>query len=136
MKYIKKPDLNGPRFKSRRVSVLTAKTLEKFKEKYPQYKDVTISGFKKIIMTFNANLTEGIIENRNGVELPDGLGYIFMGTCPKPKKKNIDFKRSIDYGVEAIHKRQPNHHLEGRVPIPYIRVHGQQGGTVAGHLNG
>jgi hypothetical protein len=104
MKYIKKPDLNGPRFKNKRVSILTAKTLKKFKEKYSQYEDVSISDFKKIIMTFNTNLVEGIIKNRNGVELPDGLGYIFMGTCPKPKKKNIDFKRSIDYGIETIHK--------------------------------
>ena len=37
MKEIRKPNLNGPRFRERRISVLTVKTLKKFKEKYPEY---------------------------------------------------------------------------------------------------
>jgi len=104
MKEIRKPNLNGPRFRERRISVLTNKTLDKFKLKYPEYKSLKLTTFKDIVMTFNKLVVESIIENRNGVELPDGLGYIFMGTCPSPKKKNIDYGKSLTYGVETTHK--------------------------------
>ena len=104
MKEIRKPNLNGPRFRERRISVLTVKTLKKFKEKYPEYDSLKLAAFKDIVMTFNKLIVESIIENRNGVELPDGLGYIFMGTCPSPKKNNIDYGKSLKYGVETTHK--------------------------------
>jgi hypothetical protein len=104
MKTFKKPDLNAPRFRNKRISVLTAKTHKDFIKKYPEYSDLTLSKFKNIVMKFNANLVDGIIENRNGVELPDGLGFIFIGTCPTAKKKNIDYKKSFEFGVEATHR--------------------------------
>lgn len=99
-----KPDLNGPRFREKRISVLTLKTLAAFKEKHPKYANLSLAQFKDIMITFHGKLTEGIIENRNGIELPEGLGFIFMGTCSTPKKKNIDFKKSIEFGVKATHK--------------------------------
>lgn len=102
MRKVNKPNLKGPRFRESRISVCTSPTLAAFKEKYPEFKDLTYKEFKSIIMTFNKNITEGVIENRNGVELPEGLGFIFMGTCPMPKTKtNIDYKRSIEFGAEA-----------------------------------
>ena len=104
MKKIKKPNVKGPRFRERRVSVLTAATLKELKKKYPEYSELTLKEFRKIIMTFNTNITKGIMDNRSGVELPEGLGTIFMGTCPPAKTKNIDYKRSSEYGVEATHR--------------------------------
>lgn len=104
MKEIRKPNLNGPRFRERRISVLTIKTLKKFKVRYPEHNSLDLATFKDIVMTFNKSIVESIIANRNGVELPDGLGYIFMGTCPSPKKKNIDYGKSLNYGVETTHK--------------------------------
>lgn len=107
---MKKPDLNGPRFRNKRISVLTTETLKEFKKKYPEHSDMDYKKFKSIIMTFNKNITQGIIDNRNGVELPDGLGYIFMGSCPKSKKENIDFKKSIEFGTVATHKNWDSDH--------------------------
>lgn len=104
MKSIKKPNITGPRFRTKRVSILTVNTLKEFKKKYPEYKNLTLTEFKNIIMTFNNNLVDGIIDNRNGIELPDGLGFIFMGSCPAAKNKNIDYKKSIEYGVEASYR--------------------------------
>lgn len=104
MKEIRKPNLNGPRFRERRISVLTHKTLKKFKSRYPEHNSLDLATFKDIVMTFNKSIVESIIANRNGVELPDGLGYIFMGTCPAPKKKNIDYGKSLSYGIETTHK--------------------------------
>jgi len=104
MKPIKKPNVKGPRFRERRMSVLTKDTLKKFKKKYPEYGDLSLAQFKEIVKVFNNNITEGVIENRNGIELPEGLGYIFMGTCPTPKKKNVDYNKSIKYGVETTYR--------------------------------
>lgn len=104
MKEIRKPDLNAPRFRSKRISILTVKTLKALKKKYPEYSNLSLKEFKEIIMTFNNKLAEGIIDNRNGIELPDGLGFLFMGTCPPTKKKNIDYKKSHQYGVETSHR--------------------------------
>lgn len=104
MREIRKPDLNAPRFREKRISMLTAKTLKQLKEKYPEYNSMSLRLFKDIVMTFNSHVVDGIIDNRNGIELPDGLGYIFMGTCPAPKKKNVDYKKSLNYGVETTHK--------------------------------
>ena len=53
-----------------------------------------------------------MIDNRDGVELPQGLGYIFMGSCPAPKnKKNIDMKKSKDTGVKSIYKNWDSDNL-------------------------
>ena len=81
MKKFKKPDLNAPRFRNKSMSILNSHLLKDFKKRYPEYKNLSIQEFKKIIKVFNCNIVEGIIENRNGIELPDGLGYIFMRTC-------------------------------------------------------
>ena len=100
----KQPDLNGPRFRPKSKNILTKNLYERFLSKYPEYKDLSAEDFKKIITTFNGKICEGIIDNRNGVELPDGLGYLFIGTCPPAKKKNIDIGKSRKYGVATTHK--------------------------------
>jgi len=104
MTTFKKPDLNAPRFRGTRMSLLNLSTVKLFKDQYPQYKDLDPKQFKEIIKTFNQNIVKGIINNRNGVELPSGLGFVFMGNCPPAKKLNIDFKNSVDTGVQMIHK--------------------------------
>jgi hypothetical protein len=101
---IRKPDLKGPRFRNKRISVLTRKTLKQFQEKYPEYKDLSLKEFKGIVMTFNAEIVQGILDNRDGIELPEGLGFIFMGSCPPAKKKNVDYSKSLKYGIETSHK--------------------------------
>jgi len=100
----KQPDLNAPRFRPKRSNILKRTLYEDFLKKYPQYADVDLETFKTIIRIFNKKLYEGIIENRDGVELPDGLGYIFMGTCPAAKTQNIDRAKSLQYGVTASHQ--------------------------------
>ena len=102
MKKINKPVLNAPRFRPRSMTVLTMQTLKEFVKKYPEYKNLKLSEFKSIIQTFNGNLCQGIIDNRNGIELPDGLGNIFMGSCPSPKE-SFDYKASAEHGVRVGH---------------------------------
>jgi hypothetical protein len=99
-----KPDLNAPRYREKYSSLLNKQFIKEFNEKYSEHETVSDSVFKEVVRTFNGLLVEGAIDNRGGVELPDGLGYIFLGTCDRPKKQNIDYKKLIDSGVRSSHK--------------------------------
>jgi hypothetical protein len=100
----KKPDLKGPRFREKSVKVLTLDLYKRFRLKYPEH-DISFEEFKKIIQTYNTNICDGVIEHRDGVELPEALGYIFIGSCPALTKRiNVDYKKSIQYGVVTQHK--------------------------------
>jgi len=101
---MKQPNVKGPRFRKQFLTLRGADYLKAFKKRYPEYKDLTSREFRDIIKTFNMNLVDCVLENRNGVELPEGLGYIFIGTCPPAKKKNVDYKKSIEFGTVALFK--------------------------------
>jgi hypothetical protein len=103
-KTFKKPDLKAPRFREKSVQVLQVDLFKKFKKKFPEY-EMTYEQFKQIIITYNNKVAEGIIEYRDGVELPESLGYIFIGSCPAMTKRvNIDYKKSAQYGVITQHR--------------------------------
>jgi hypothetical protein len=103
-KTFKKPDLNAPRFREKSVQVLQVSLYKKFRKKYPEY-DIDYNQFKEIIYTYNKDIADGIIEYRDGVELPESLGYIFIGSCPAMTKRvNIDYKKSAQYGVITQHR--------------------------------
>lgn len=109
-KQFNKPDLHAPRFRPKRTNILNKALFNDFLEKFPEYNGITLEQFKSIIHTFNEELYNGIIQNRDGVELPEGLGFVFMGTCPSAKKQNIDIKKSIEYGVAATHQNWDSDH--------------------------
>jgi hypothetical protein len=84
--------------------MLTKDLHMRFLSKFPEYEGLSLQQFKEIITTFNGKLYQGVIDNRDGVELPEGLGFIFIGSCPPAKKQNIDIRKSLEYGVVANHK--------------------------------
>ena len=86
----KKPDLNAPRYREKRFGLLNVKTINEFKEKYPLYEKIDNEKLKKIIKAYNKNIWNGVIEYRDGVELPDSLGYLFIGTCAPGKTINTN----------------------------------------------
>tara|TARA_Y100001938_G_scaffold149545_1_gene236724 strand:- start:12 stop:533 length:522 start_codon:yes stop_codon:yes gene_type:complete len=94
----KTPDLNKPRYREKVLSLLNNKMLDKFKEKNPMYSSVNNTKLKKVINCFNGKIWDRVINNRNGVELPDSLGYLFIGSCPPTKKVNMDYALSKKYG--------------------------------------
>lgn len=103
-KHFKKPDLKAPRFREKSVHVLSTKLYKRFKKKFPEH-NITFDQFKNIVNTYNIKLGEGIMEHRDGVELPESLGYIFIGSCPPlVRRPNIDFKKSAQYGIVTTHK--------------------------------
>jgi len=103
MSTFKKPDLSAPRFRTKTTYLLNKDLFKAFIEKYPHYKDLDLNLFKEIVHTYNGNLREGAIENRDGVKLPESLGYILITKCDKPKGTNTDYAASAKYGKKVNH---------------------------------
>jgi hypothetical protein len=96
----KKPDLNAIRYRPDSLTFLTNTLFKDFKTKFPEYNKVSNKDLSKIIKTFNTNIWKEAINYRDGIELPEGLGYIFIGTCLPPTGKNIDQVKSVKYGKQ------------------------------------
>lgn len=104
MKEIKKPDVTAPRFRPEVYNVLNNEFFDKFKKKYPKYKTIDNSTLRKVGKTFNQLVYQTVIDIRDGVQLPDSIGWLFIGTCQESKKKNIDFAKSHKYGITVTNK--------------------------------
>ena len=94
----KTPNLKAPRYREKRFGLLNSKIFEEFKENHPMYSQIDNNKLKKVITLYNEKLWNGVIENRDGVELPNSLGYLFIGTCPPAKGVNTDYSLSKQYG--------------------------------------
>lgn len=103
-KEYKDPNVKAPRFRQEAVNVADRAFIKTLKEKYPKYKTLTETEIRKIIKTFNETVWKEVIETRDGVQLPEGLGVLFIGTCPAPIKENIDFAKSKKYGMTVTNK--------------------------------
>lgn len=102
----KKPDLNAPRFRPKVLSLLNRELYDKFIAKYPKYQGISCEEFKNIIDSFNRKIYRTAIDNRDGIELPESLGYIFIGSCEPPKRKrnNINFGLSIKHNTRVMNR--------------------------------
>jgi hypothetical protein len=104
MKEFKKPNLTAPRYRPEVHSIMNKEFFESFKKKYPKYNNLDNKELRKIIKTFNSSLYQTVIDTRDGVLLPEQIGWLFIGTCQSPKKENIDFVKSKKYGVVISNK--------------------------------
>ena len=101
MKEFKTPDVKAPRFRPEVYNVLNAEFFDLFRKKYPKYKNLDNNKLKMIVKTLNKLIYHTVIDTRDGVELPEQLGWLFIGTCEQSKKQNIDFAKSVKYGVKV-----------------------------------
>ena len=104
IKEFKKPDLNAPRCRKGAPRIVTNNFLSEFIEKYPQYKDLSLEQISLILNTFHGKLWNHALHNRDGIELPESLGYVFLGTCASAKKYNIDIANSIKHNTKVRHQ--------------------------------
>ncbi len=104
MKDFKKPDLHAPRYRPRIIDILNRAFYTGFKEKYPEYAALSDKVLKKKIGLINGEIWKTVIRERDGVELPNGLGYLFIGSCPKKKGDNINYKLSGDHQKKIQHR--------------------------------
>lgn len=101
MKEFKNPDVKAPRFRPDVYNVMNKKFFESFRERYPKYKHLNDSQLRKIGKTFNQVMYQAIIDTRDGIQLPEQIGWLFIGSCQQSKKQNVDFAKSRQYGVKV-----------------------------------
>ena len=63
-----------------------------------------MSEISNIIKAFNTEIWQTVVNTRDGVELPEQLGCMFIGTCQRPKKDNVDFGTSITLETRVRHR--------------------------------
>lgn len=104
MRNFRKPDLNAPRYRAKYLDVLNAEFYDEFRKEHPKYNNLSDKEIKDIIRQVNGKIWEMVIEDRNGVELPEQLGYIFIGSCPAPKKDNPNYYMSKELKKVIQHR--------------------------------
>lgn len=104
MKEFKSPNVKAPRYRPEVFTIMDKEFFENFKKKHPKYKNLDNKDLRKIIKYFNKSFYQTVIDTRDGAQLPEQLGWIFIGTCQSPKKQNVDFVKSKKYGVTVTNK--------------------------------
>ena len=102
MSAFRKPDLTAPRFRGKSKNLLNKALYNEFIEKHPNT-GLDLGKFKEIVTKYNGMLREGAIEHRDGIKLPESLGYLVITKCDRPKKENTDFAASAKYGKKVNH---------------------------------
>lgn len=77
------------------------------KKQHPELKKYTNVQLRKFIDVYNTRIATEVINNRNGVQLPEGLGIIVTGACKLAKNtadNNIDIKLSAELGKPVTHQ--------------------------------
>ena len=100
MRGYKAPDLHASRLRIKPKRILSKDFLAEFKEKHPEFSTLDDKTIKKIVMKFNENIWKEVIAYRDGVELPESLGYLFIGTCTFNRDTNVNYGLSVKYGKE------------------------------------
>lgn len=113
-KIYNKPDLNAPRYRPKKLNFTNLEYHKKFTAENPKHASLTADQYKQIITMFNGKIWQTAIEERDGVELPEQLGYIFIGTCPR-KKSNVDFKKSEHYGYVIQNQNWESDHYTAKI---------------------
>jgi hypothetical protein len=120
MKEFKKPDVKAPRFRPDIYNVLNKEFFKKFKEKHTKYKNIDDGLLKNIVKNFNNTVYKTVIDKRDGVQLPETIGWLFIGTCQESKKQNIDFAKSNKYGVTVTNR---NWESDGKLAKIFFTSH-------------
>lgn len=110
----KKPNLNAPRFRPKKLNLTNRMFYDQFVEEHPKMAALGVDKFKEVISVYNGRIWEKVIEERDGVELPEQLGFLFIGTCPR-KKDNVDHKKSGLYGIKIQNQNWESDHYIAKI---------------------
>jgi hypothetical protein len=101
-KYI--PDVKAPRFRSNTTYTVTLETATQIKKEVFACRSMSLEQIKSILMEYNKEIVDTVINKRDGVEIPMQIGHMFVGTCPMTKRKNVNFKMSQEYMQTIQHR--------------------------------
>ena len=76
-----------PKYYPKKNNFVSEKMFKDFRKKYPEYKDLSDTKLRSVFNKFCEGIVDAVIENRDGVALPNHLGNIFIGKCYMPMRK-------------------------------------------------
>lgn len=100
----KAPDVTAPRARLKAYTVDDQAFYNNFKKSHPDFISYSNSDLREIVNTFNTEIWKQVISSKDGVELPEALGYIFIGACDRPRTTIIDFKKSKELDTNIPHR--------------------------------
>ena len=104
MRDFRKPDLHAPRYRAKVEKILNKDFYDNFRKSNSKYSHLKDSDIRYIVKHVNGKIWNTVIEERCGVELPEQLGYIFIGSCPAPIKENPNYYISAQYKKIIQHR--------------------------------
>ena len=114
-----KSDPRAPRFIRGSYNILNETFFyRKLKKQYPELAIYSNAQIAKFIYNYNKRIAKEVIDNRNGIKLPDGLGVIVAGACGVSKEtaaKNINWHEFKKTGVPVVHQNTNTENLVVRI---------------------
>lgn len=112
MEAFKKHDLTEARYRKEQYEVVNKEFLADVRRKHSKLNDISDKDIASIIKAFNEAVCNEIIETRDGIELPESLGYLIIVACQPKNTEMVDYAKSKKYGVKVLHK---NWDTDGRL---------------------
>lgn len=112
LKDYKSPDIKAPRYRPGANRILDQKMYRAFIKKHPEHKHITYKKFRSIIKTGGTTIWNNVIDCRDGVDLPQSLGCLFIATCKQKKNPDIDWALSSKYAKQLRNRSfESDNHL-------------------------
>jgi hypothetical protein len=96
-------DLKAPRVRKPFKRTVNCDMIERIQSEVFAAKYLSESQIRDVLREFNKEIVSTVIEKRDGVEIPSQIGHLFVGTCPRTKTKNIDYKKTAELGKPVQH---------------------------------
>lgn len=92
----RKPDLNAPRFRRMRHSVVDLGLIKSLKKSCPDLGIENGSDVNKLLKQFHEIVSDSVIDNRDGCKLPGMLGSVKILSCSPIKSKMKDYSKNVE----------------------------------------
>lgn len=108
-------DLKASRFNSRkyRENIVTEELWKEWKEKTGRTE--SFKEFRDVWHKIATNIVDNIVEERDGIRLPKGIGDMYLGFLPGSKKQFIDYQESLKYGKHIWHENWDTNQKAGKI---------------------
>ena len=103
MREVIKLNRKGPRHRAKRYNMASDENISAI-AKHPDCLVKDSKKVKQVIMAIHNGIRDTIVNTRDGIELPEQLGYMFLGTCQPKVRKNVDFS-TTDHYLKVIQHR-------------------------------
>lgn len=115
MKTYRKTDRRAPRFRvaKYRYTALNKELFDRFKEANPNVK-MDYLFFKDTILSINEEIVNFVMDNREGVFLPSGMGRVYLGLFP-PKERPLRVETIRNEGIHATHFNFDSNGFMGKI---------------------